>query len=103
MSLFGKKGENKKEGEKKSCLMDGDIILAVGEVENPTFKELRDVVEEYEDRELAVNVLRTDVNGVEGSVEVTVVPRRKGSRVMIGIIPSLDGKHPVVNMAAALS
>jgi len=90
ISLFGKKGE------KKPYLIDGDIILAIEEVENPTYKELRDVVEEYEDRELAVKVLRADVNGVERSVAVTVVPRRRGDSVMIGITISLDGEHPVV-------
>jgi len=95
-SLFDKKGEKQKEGEKKACLMSGDIILAVGEVENPTYKELRDVVEEYEDRELDLKVLRADVNGVEKSVLVTVVPRRADERVMIGIGLSLDGEHPVV-------
>jgi len=94
-SLFGGKGE-KNEGENKLSLMGGDIILAVGEVENPTYKELRDVVEEYEDRELDLKVLRADVNGVEKSVVVTVVPRRTDERVMIGIGLSLDGEHPVV-------
>ncbi|MHC4737565.1 MAG: site-2 protease family protein [Planctomycetota bacterium] len=99
MSLFGKKDEKKKEGDKKACLMSGDIILAVGEVENPTYKDLRDVVEGYEDRELAMKVLRADVNGVERSVVVTVLPRWEDDRVMIGIGISLDGKHPVVAKA----
>ncbi|MHC4396600.1 MAG: site-2 protease family protein [Planctomycetota bacterium] len=96
-SLFVKKGVEKKEVEEKPCLMRGDIILAIGDVENPTYKELRDVVEEYEDRELAVKVLRSDANGVEKHIAITVVPRREqDDRVVIGFYLSLDAEHPVV-------
>jgi regulator of sigma E protease len=89
----------KKEGVgTEQGLRKGDIILAASNVENPTYKELRDITEEYEDRELPIKVLRTDANGVEKSLEVTVIPRRApdADRVMIGIGVVLDAEHAVV-------
>ncbi len=79
-------------------LQIGDVILAAGNVENPTFKELRDVTAEYEDKELPVKVLRMDVNGVEETLTITVKPwrLRASDRVFFGIAPVLDAEHPVV-------
>jgi regulator of sigma E protease len=79
-------------------LRTGDIILAVADVNNPTFKELSDTVAMYKDKELPVTVLRRDPNGLEKSLTVLVTPRQpEGSeKVLIGIIPSLDLDHPVV-------
>ncbi len=79
-------------------LQSGDIILAAGNVENPTYKELRDVTEEYKDKELPIKVLRTGPDGTEKTLTVTVVPKqsRPGKRVVIGIVPVLDAEHPVV-------
>ena len=93
-----KMGIKKEEVGTEQGLRKGDIILAAGNVENPTYKELRDVTEEYEDRELPIKVLRTDANGVEKSLEVTVIPRRApgADRVMIGIGVVLDAEHAVV-------
>ena len=88
----------------KPTLLRGDVILAVGDIENPTFKELRDVVSAHEDKDLHVEVLRTDPNGVERAIPIVVRPRRpRGSdRVLIGIVPSLDTRHPVVAKAIAV-
>jgi len=79
-------------------LQRDDIIVSVGEVKNPTFKELRDVAAEYEERDLALTILRVDANGAEESHMVFVVPRRRpsGERALIGIVPMLDGEHSVV-------
>ncbi len=76
----------------------GDIILAIGGVENPTYREVREVTEAHKDKELPVKVLRADANGVEERLVVTVTPRRpKGSeRVLIGIAVVLDAEHTVV-------
>ena len=86
------------EGDAGSYLQAGDIILAVDDVNNPTYKELRDTVAEYKDKELPVRVLRVDANGLEESRTIVVTPRQqKGSeRVLIGILPVLDAEHPVV-------
>ena len=80
------------DAKQSTGLEKGDIIVAVGDVENPTYKELRDVTTGYEGRELAIKVLRKDV-----VFEATVVPQRiKGSqRVIIGIGVALDTVHPV--------
>ena len=82
----------------ESSLQKGDIILAIGDVSNPTYKEMREVTEEYEGKELPVKVLRVDANGVEESLLVTVKPERSkdGKRVLIGIGVVLDAEHPVV-------
>jgi len=81
-----------------SSLQSGDIIIAVGDVENPTFKELRDLTREYEDKELPLKILRADSNGVENSLTITVVPRRQrgGEKVMIGVVVEPDLGHTVV-------
>ena len=80
------------------ALRGGDIILGVGEVENPTYKELREVTERYEDKELAVKVLCVGSDGFEEILTVSVVPKRLAGvdRVMIGIGVVLDAEHPVV-------
>ncbi len=79
-------------------LKPGDILAAAAEIENPTFVELREITKQYEDRELAVTVLRTDANGVENRLTIPVIPRRDpdANRVVIGIIPELDTGHAVV-------
>ncbi|MHC4157951.1 MAG: site-2 protease family protein [Planctomycetota bacterium] len=95
MSLLrGKKKDIDAEGELKS----GDIILAIGDVENPTYKEMRDVTTEYQDKELTLKVLRSDANEVEETTTVTVVPKRHPdvNKVLIGIAVALDAEHPVV-------
>ena len=79
-------------------LRGGDIILAVGDVESPTYAELRTITVEYEDKPLSIKVLRADPNGVERPVTVTVTPKRPpgSDRVLIGFIPALDAAHSVV-------
>lgn len=85
-------------GDTKPYLQNGDIILAAGNVENPTYSELRKMTTEHEDRELLVTVLREDANGLEQTLTVAVTPKKaKGSkRVLIGFAPALDTGNPVV-------
>ncbi len=79
-------------------LQAGDIILAAGEVNNPTYKELREVIEEHEDKELPIKVLRVDPNGIEESLLIKVTPRRPegGERPLIGVNLALDAQHSIV-------
>jgi len=79
-------------------LQDNDIILAIGDVENPTYAELREVTEAFEDKPLTIQVLREDPNGVEQPVTITVTPRKApgSERVIVGFSPALDAEHPVV-------
>ncbi|MHC4461815.1 MAG: site-2 protease family protein [Planctomycetota bacterium] len=98
LSLVGQADTKAKAGPEPP-LLAGDIILAVGDIEDPTYKEIREVVEKSEDTELAVKVLR-DVNGVVEELLVTVVPRRRRlgetDWVQIGATMALDAEHPVV-------
>lgn len=76
----------------------GDIILAAGDTNNPTYKELRDITTEYEDKELPIKILRIDKAGTEEKRVVTVIPKQElnSHRVIIGINLALDLEHPVV-------
>ena len=98
ISLFGKAGAKQEDVDAATNLQIGDVILAIGGVENPTYKDMRDVTTEYEGRKLPIKVLRTDGNGVEKALMVTVEPKRPpgSDKVLIGILPVLDGEHPVI-------
>jgi regulator of sigma E protease len=83
-------------------LQTGDVILAIGEVENPTYSQMREVTVKYEGKVLPVRVLRRDKAGVEQVATVMVKPRRIGKKgdedgnVVIGITVALDAAHAVV-------
>jgi len=93
-----------KESDTGPYLQSGDIILAVGEVDNATYREMRSVITQYEDRELAIKVLRLDANGVERPLTVSVVPRRSkdNGRVVIGIGVEPDFERAVVAKTIAV-
>ncbi|AQT69622.1 Regulator of sigma E protease [Anaerohalosphaera lusitana] len=79
----------------------GDILVQVGEVKNPTFKELRDVTEAHNNKPMSVKVIRKDETGNEKLMELTATPwqqfTRKGDgQVQLGIGVELDATHPVV-------
>jgi regulator of sigma E protease len=102
LSLVGK-ADTKKKAVTEPPLRAGDIVLAVGDVEKPTYIEMHEVMEKNEDKELEVKVLR-NVNGVAEELVVTVVPRRlKGHDwIQIGAALALDAEHPVVADTIAL-
>jgi regulator of sigma E protease len=81
----------------KPSLRRGDIILAIGDVDFPSYEQMRDVTVEYEGKELPVEVLRTD-NGAQQVVTVSVVPKRQalGKKVMIGVGVTYDLEHAVI-------
>jgi len=87
--------------EDMSHLRPGDIIVAAGDTEYPTYRELREITTNHDGRSLALKVLRTDANGVERPLTVTVKPRKPPGedRVIIGFIPVLDAQHTVVAKA----
>jgi regulator of sigma E protease len=97
-SLLRKLGISKPTGVEKPILKHGDIILAAGNVEYPTYKEFRDVVKGHDGEPLSLKILRADTNGVERPVEVTVEPKHEAGtdRVVIGIPVTLDVRHAVV-------
>jgi len=96
--LFGKADTTQADTVTRPGLKKGDIILEIGEIENPTYREMRKVVEENEDKDVSIKVLRADANGFERPVPVSVVPRRipDSEWVQIGAALALDAEHPVV-------
>lgn len=104
LSFFIKADPKREDAGAGQSVQTGDIILAAGDIECPTYKELRDVTTEHENKELPIKVLRTDSNGVKEGLTITVVPRRSadGNRVMIGILPVLDCQHSVVAKTIAV-
>jgi regulator of sigma E protease len=82
----------------KPSLRRDDIILAVGNVENPSYQQMRDITIESEGKDLPVKVLRTENGGAEQIVTVSVVPRRaaRKEKVMIGVGLTYDFDHAVV-------
>jgi len=96
--LLAKLGVGKKKSDKDGRLMPGDIVLATGDVACPTYTELQEIAKQYEGKELAVTVLRSDVNGADAVVTVNVKPRRPrgGEQPVIGVTLELDAEHPVV-------
>jgi regulator of sigma E protease len=84
--------------EDADYLRAGDIIVAIQDVNDPTYQELRDITARYEGKSLPLKVLRTDANGVERVVALSVKPRyhAQDDRVVIGFLPTLDAAHAVV-------
>ena len=81
--------DNEKTAE---VLQAGDIIIKTADVDNPTFLELRQLINSYVDKEMPITVLR-DGEIVAG--EVTPVKVSK-DRAEIGVGVELDAEHPVV-------
>ncbi len=101
-SVLGKPGEV--EDKPEPPLRAGDVILAVGDVNNPTYKELRESVTRHKGKELPMKVLRADANGIKRPFMVTVTPKQpEGSeRGFIGVQLALDAEHPVVAKTIAV-
>ena len=95
-SKFVKKDAAETDEEPK--LLDGDIIVMIGEVENPTYTELREVTTSYDNKEMPITVLRVSEDGIDEFVTVKVTPEKgtRTDRVMFGVVPSLDVDHAVV-------
>jgi len=90
-------GIKKEQADDSERLRPGDIIIAVGQAQYPTFAELRRVTQAHKDRELTLKVLREQPDGSRKPLTVTVVPKAgKDERVLIGIAAVLDMRHPVV-------
>jgi len=98
MRIINVSEEHAPKADDEVSLRPDDVILAIGDVENPTYMQMREVVEKHEDKELPVKVLRTNANGAEEALTVTVKPRKSADsdRVMIGLGLVIDAERPVV-------
>lgn len=95
-ALVGKITGDEENLQNEPALEGGDVILSAGGVDNPTYYEMRQVTIEHVNKDLSVTVLRKDINDIERVVETKVRPYRQGERVVIGVIVTLDARHPVV-------
>ena len=95
--LFGKGAPSDESGSDGPPLEAGDIVLSIGDVENPTYLEMREVTQEHDGKKLAMKVLR-EVEGVAQVVGVEVEPKSApgSDNVLIGIAVALDAEHAVV-------
>ncbi|MGB2863918.1 MAG: site-2 protease family protein [Sedimentisphaerales bacterium] len=90
--------DRKDSDDTKPSLQPDDIILAIGNVDNPTYEQMREITKEYEGKELPVKVRRTGSDSAEHVATVTVVPKRSegGDRVMIGVGITYDLERAVI-------
>ena len=90
-------------GSGPESLMPGDVVLRIGDVNSPTYKDMRDLTKAFEGQALPIQVLREDANGVDQVVDVTVNPKRQADseRVVIGVAVELDAKHAVIAKSVA--
>jgi len=95
---FGKTDVEKEENGNATGLRIGDIIVGAGDIENPTYSQMREIIKNSKDKELAVRVLRADAKGFERETSVTVRPewRKDVNEVRIGVAFLLDAAHSVV-------
>jgi regulator of sigma E protease len=86
-------------------LKEGDIIVKVGDVEFPNYKQLRELTNQHKDKDLPVSVLRENDSGVEQRVDLTVHPKTGvgSERVMVGFSPELDMDSNVVSQVISVS
>lgn len=89
-------------------LQSGDIILSIGDVTCPTPEEFQATVKKSENKELPIDVLREDSNGVEAQHTIIVTPKWNADtkEALIGIsfssLSLFDSEHPVVAKTIAV-
>lgn len=83
----------------KDGLQEGDIILKVADVENPTYKDLRDKTTAFKDKILDMVVLRKNAEGQDVVETLKLQPKARpgdNGRATLGIRVELDMDHAVV-------
>ncbi len=79
-------------------LKPDDILIKVGDVDYPNFKQLRELTEAHKDKKMEITLLRENEKGELETVNVTVTPKSNpgSDYVAIGFAPALDLENPVV-------
>ncbi len=77
----------------KQGLHPGDVIIKVEDINNPTYKELRDMTRQFQGKTLNMTVLR---NSQEVTVETKPELDKKSGHVMLGIPLEYDFSSPVI-------
>ncbi|MFA5422397.1 MAG: site-2 protease family protein [Phycisphaerae bacterium] len=94
-TALAKAGVGEKPVKYELELEPNDIIISAGDVNYPTYHELRQVTQDNEGKNIPMTVLRENQAGVLEPVGITVRPSRQQERVVIGFIPVLDVEHAV--------
>ncbi len=82
---------------KDNNLKTGDVIVRIAETDNPTYKQMRDIVANFDKKPLDVGVIRKDEAGKDQLLTITTIPEKnKEKRVVIGIGLDLDVNNAVV-------
>lgn len=86
-------------------LYEGDVILKIGSVDHPNFRQLRETVAEHKNKDLPVTVMRKDEEGNEQIVETSVYPQADPAtgRIRMGISAILNMNKPVVAQVLDIS
>ncbi len=80
----------------------GDVVLKIGDVEYPNFKDFRDVTAAHKDKVMTIKVLRKAKDVAEQIVDVDVIPKEgAGGRTIVGVELNLDMSSPVVASMAS--
>jgi regulator of sigma E protease len=95
-------GKDIKYAKDSGELQEGDVLIAIGGVENPTYVEMRRITKEHKGKKLPLKVLRESEEGGLDEIEVTVSPHSEKERVQIGIYPVLDMKDAVVSKTISI-
>ncbi len=87
-----------------ATLKPDDIIIKIGDVELPTFLELRRVTTEHDGKKMPITVLRPHDDGSEETLVIEVEPKTPPGykRALIGIGITLDAKEPVIAKSIAV-
>ena len=78
-----------------SVFRANDVILAIEDVQYPTYQEMRELTTSHKNKPLSIKLLRTDANGIDQEITVTSTPKlaKDSDRVIIGIAVSYDGHN----------
>ena len=84
--------------ELSPSLENDDIIIKIGDVEYPSFHELRQVTAQYDSKAMPLTVLRLQGDGSRKQMEVEVTPQTPPgqTRPLIGINVTLDVDSPII-------
>jgi regulator of sigma E protease len=84
--------------ELSPSLEKDDIIIKIGDVEYPSFHELRQVTAQYDNKAMPLTVLRLQGDGSRKQIEVEVTPQTPPgqTRPLIGINVTLDVESPII-------
>jgi regulator of sigma E protease len=82
----------------RGWLEKGDVIVKIEDIVDPNLRQFRQITEKFRDKSMPVEVVRTDANGVEKIVQLSVIPRYDEAlkKVVLGILIEPDFDRAIV-------